>query len=357
MAFVYDRFDIAEVAQKCGIEFYPRQKNPVELRANCPFCGDTKFHFGLNREKEMFHCFRCKAHGNSVSLYAKLHGISNREAYMVLQSELDERNFVLPTVKTDLQTPIRPLAERHDVYYDFLQLLKLQPVHRENLMNRGLEFSEIHRFLYKSVPLDHVFRREVLEKLSAMHDLTGIPGFYRDGNGDWQMYFKSCGGMFVPVCDKNGYIQGLQMRLDLPEDSKEKKFRWFSSKYFEGGTAAKSWIHVIGDTSSDEVILTEGAMKADIASVLSNGRLFIAVPGVNAVHLLPDVLRDLKIRKVYEAWDMDKYSKAEVKNALISLRALMESCGIAYKGCSWNPYYKGIDDYCLAKMQVSLQAA
>lgn len=43
MAFAYDTFDIAEVAAACGIQFYPQQKNPVEIRANCPFCGDTKY--------------------------------------------------------------------------------------------------------------------------------------------------------------------------------------------------------------------------------------------------------------------------------------------------------------------------
>lgn len=357
MAFVYEKFDIAEVAVACGIQFYPRQKNSVEIRANCPFCGDTKYHLGLNRELERFHCFRCKEHGNSVSLYAKLHGISNKEAYYALRDGTDRHEFAMPQVNPVLQTPLRPLAERHDVYYDFLQMLNLQPVHREKLTKRGLHFSEIHRFLYKSVPLDRVFRREVLERLSAMHDLEGIPGFYRDSNNDWQMYLKSCGGIFVPVCNKDGYIQGLQMRLDLPEDTKEKKFRWFSSKHFNGGTAAKSWVHVVGDITAYEAILTEGAMKSDIASVLSGGRLFIAVSGVNAVNFLPEVLKELKIRRVYEAFDMDKCYKPEVKDALLALRTLVKSCGVECKACSWNPYYKGIDDYCFAKMQRELQPA
>lgn len=357
MAFAYERFDIVQTAALCGIEFYPQQRNSVEIRANCPFCGDTRYHLGLNREKEMFHCFRCKASGNSVSLYARMHGISNREAYRALRDETAENVDLIPQVETASETPIRPLNERHDVYYDFLRMLNLQPVHRENLIGRGLNFSEICRFMYKSVPLDRVFRREVLEKLSAVYDLTGIPGFYRDKNGDWQMYLKSCGGIFVPVCNKDGYIQGLQVRLNLPEGSLDKKFRWFSSRHFNGGTAAKSWIHVVGDISSDEAVLTEGAMKADIASVLSGGRLFIAVPGVNAINLLPDVLRELRIRRVYEAMDMDKYSKPEVKDAMIALRSVIKSCDVDCKACSWNPYYKGIDDYCFAKMQRELQPA
>ena len=98
-------------------------------------------------------------------------------------------------------------------------------------------------------------------------------------------------------------------------------------------------------------------MKSDIASVLSGGRLFIAVSGVNAVNFLPEVLKELKIRRVYEAFDMDKCYKPEVKDALLALRTLVKSCGVECKACSWNPYYKGIDDYCFAKMQRELQPA
>ena len=347
----YEQFDIMDVAQKCGIQFYPIQKDVVEIKALCPFCGDRKYHLGLNRKKGMFHCFRCNESGNSVSLYAKIYGISNKAAYHALKENSETFNSEMVFNFCDYEMPIRPLKERHDVYYDFLKLLRLQNCHRENLINRGLSFHHIHQFMYKSVPVDNLFRREVLEKLASKHDLIGIPGFYRDERGDVQMYYKKCGGIFVPVCNKDGYIQGLQMRLDIPAGSSEKKFRWFSSKHFRDGTGAKPWIHVVGDTTAETACLTEGAMKADISSVLSNGQLFIAVPGVNALNLLIEVIRYLKIRKVYEALDMDKRSKPEVKDALISLRELLDSNGIEYESCSWNPAYKGLDDYCLAKMR------
>ena len=345
----YEKFDIVEVAHSCNVEFYPIQRNPVEYRANCPFCGDQKYHLGLNRDKEQFHCFRCKARGNSVSLYAMLHGISNWDAYRVLKNNLDEFKLEPVNFEPITETPIRPLAERHDVYYDFLKLLRLQPHHIENLTERGLSFAHMQRFMYKSIPLDNVFRREVLDRLASKHDLMGIPGFYQDVHGTWQMYLKRCGGMFIPVCDKEGYIQGLQMRLDVQEN--EKKFRWFSSNHFLNGTKAQPWIHVVGDVNSKYACLTEGPMKADIASVLSDGLLLIAVPGVNAINLLPEILRELRITKIYEALDMDKRSKFEVKQALIELKRTILSIGIEYKSCIWNPKYKGIDDYYLAKIQ------
>ena len=270
---------------------------------------------------------------------------------------LDEKVF---TYRENPETPIRPIEDRHNVYYDFLSLLRLNRNHRDNLERRGLSFNHIHQFMYRSIPTDNVFRREVLEKLASKHNLLGIPGFYIDERGDVQMYVKKCGGIFIPICNREGYIQGLQMRLDVEEGSSDKKFRWFSSKHFKDGTGAKPWIHIVGDTTASEVCLTEGAMKADVTSVLSNGQLFMAVPGVNAIAYLPEVIRDLGITKVYEAFDMDKRTKPQVKQALIGLRNSLDAIGVEWCSCSWNPQYKGLDDYFLAKtmcMQPDLVAA
>ena len=349
MAFEYEQFDIIEVAEKCGIQFYHSNRNNVEFKALCPFCGDRKYHLGLNRKMDRFHCFRCKEKGNSVSLYAKLNGISNKEAYNLLSRhrEIYEPKAVFYQEQPEMQ--MRSLEDRHNVYYDFLSLLRLHRAHRKNLENRGLSFDHIHQFMYRSIPMDNAFRREVLETLASRYNLVGIPGFYVDERGDVQMYLNKHGGIFIPVCNHEGYIQGLQMRLDVSADSVEKKFRWFSSKHYPNGTGAKPWIHVVGDTSANEAILTEGAMKADITSVLSNGQLFIAVPGVNAISYLPEVIHNLGITKIYEAMDMDKRSKPEVKRAMITLRGTLNNTGVETVNCAWNPNYNGLDEYYLAK--------
>lgn len=345
----YENFDILEVAQKCGLQIYPHHNKEVEFKALCPFCGDTKYHLGLNRQKGFFHCFKCGEKGNSISLYAKIYGLSNGDAYKALANNEDLKEKNINIVKPVIETPMRTLAERHDVYYDFLSLLRLSQSHRNSLRARGLTEPEMLQFMYRSVPLDPVFRRSVLEKLASRHNLDGIPGFYVDEAGRTQMYLNSCGGIFIPVCNHEGYIQGLQMRLDVSKGSPEKKFRWFSSRYFPHGTGAKPWIHVVGDTTSGEAMLTEGAMKGDIASVLTQGKLFIAVPGVNAIEYLPDVMQSLNISKVYETFDMDKSSNAQVKKALLKLHEVLDENGIEYKGCKWNPKYNGIDDYAYAK--------
>lgn len=349
----YTKFDIIKVANDCGIKFHPRQNHPTERLALCPFCGDATYHLYINPAKERFKCQRCGTDGNSVTLYARLHGITNAKAAFALKNE-----FELPSTGTPDMYNIREIPtvttksreERHTVYYDMLQLLNLTEKHRQNLRNRGLSDKHINQFMYKSIPLDDVFRRIVIEKLSKKHELIGIPGFYRDKFGDIQMLINRYGGMFIPVCDKDGYIQGLQIRLDIPEGVKEKRFRWFSSSSFRDGAKTKSWIHIVGDINATEACITEGPMKSDISSVLSDGWLFIGLPGVNSIELLPGVLQGLpRLEKVYEALDMDKISNLNVKNALIKLNSILDANGIEHEKCYWNYMYKGIDDYLLAK--------
>ena len=55
MAIQYDEFDIIEVAKMCGIQFHPHDHNDVEFKALCPFCGDAKYHLGVNRKMDRFH--------------------------------------------------------------------------------------------------------------------------------------------------------------------------------------------------------------------------------------------------------------------------------------------------------------
>jgi len=66
----------------------------------------------------------------------------------------------------------------------------------------------------------------------------------------------------------------------------------------------------------------------------------------------------LKIRKAVEAYDMDKTSNRHVTEALRDLSNLVRQAGIEYVPFSWNPEYKGIDDYLYSrKIEQNLRGA
>ena len=103
-----------------------------------------------------------------------------------------------------------------------------------------------------------------------------------------------------------------------------------------------------GDRSRKCAFLTEGPLKGDVASFLARDELFICIGGVNALHGLTDTIRELGVREVVEAMDMDQFTNPQVRQAIGTLRREVQSIpGIRYYQCTWNPRFKGVDDYLL----------
>ena len=349
---VYFDIPILSAAARCGIAV-PADNGRVEAEANCPFCNDSKKHLSLNTVKNQFRCHRCGESGNSVSLYAKVYRIDNKTAFKELMGIFAREIPVSPpSLPRICEAEIKPLENRHDVYYDMLQILGLSASHRQRLMNRGLNAAVIERNMYRTIPGDNTHAYyDVLHRLSAVHDLSGVPGFYLK-NGAWRMVVKK--GMFVPVCTRLGYIQGLQIRLDSTEN---RKYRWFSSSHYDGGTRINPCIHVANWNNRGTVYLTEGALKAEVASHLMGGVCVIGIAGVNCVSGLAELLNEMGVREVIEAFDMDKFTNPHVANALSALKNIITQSGIKYRSATWNPAYKGIDDFYLALRRSHTAAA
>ncbi len=103
--------------------------------------------------------------------------------------------------------------------------------------------------------------RKLLKLSAQQHDLSGIPGFYRK-YGEWKIYEPPYGGYFVPVCNKDGIYRVCKSDLTLTMTDID-GFLLMSIRR----TGVSSWVHVVGDISSDTAYLTEGALKADVTSV------------------------------------------------------------------------------------------
>jgi len=332
---------IIDTAARCGIKFIDYGR--AEMSVNCPFCNDRKRRMYLNAAKNLYYCHNCNEYGNAITLYAKLTGIDNKEAYR----ELTDGGIIRSATITHKQitnverVPLHPPG-RHAVYLGLLQSLDLSAQHRENLIiNRGLDDVTIAKNLYRTVP-GIADANRITEELAARFPLTGVPGFYTK-NSIWMMSLNK--GFFIPVRAPDGLIQGLQIRLD---DAKKRKYRWFSSNNMENGTPAHSWIHT-ANSGGDAVFITEGALKADVAAHLS-GDCFIGLSGANCINGLVPLLHDMSITKVYEAFDMDKQAKPNVATAASKLHRKLAEAGIDCIPCEWDSNYKGIDDFLLNNM-------
>ena len=86
----------------------------------------------------------------------------------------------------------------------------------------------------------------------------------------------------------------------------------------------------------------------DIASYFANDALFVCLGGVNAHKGLRETLLSLGVTEVMEAMDMDQFTNPQVRQAIGTLRREVQSIpGIRYYQCTWNPRFKGVDDYLL----------
>lgn len=203
----------------------------------------------------------------------------------------------------------------------------------------------------KSMPSTQESRRLLASLVGANFDLKGIPGFYTR-YGDWTLAGPN--GFLIPVRNKDGLIQGMKIRLDDEADP-ARKYRWLSSrsKKLRNGSRSYSWIHVTGNRTSKRAFLTEGPLKGDVASFLANDALFICTGGVNAIHGLRETIIDLGVTEVVEAMDMDQMVNKQVRDAILTMRKeVMGIPSLKYSKYSWNPAYKGVDDYFLSRVAV-----
>ena len=352
----YIEIPILAAARRCGIRLDDRTLGRKEVHGYCPFCSGTKNHLFLNTGTNQWYCQKCGRGGNAVTLYASVFGVDNKAAFEELAQDKLLR-FAPRKEKAKRKPPaaLAPLGIRHDVYYDMLSMMSLSEEHRQNLLERGLSPERIRENMYRSVPVDWRQGQKIACALSKNYPLSGVPGFFtRDGG--WSLWGRP--GILLPCLNPEGYIQGLQIRLD---DTSRGKCRWLSSnpEYdYENGAAACSWVHVTGDTSKDTACITEGSLKGDVASFLRDDALFVCVPGAGNIEFLVDTLAALpNLKRLVGCYDRDQMRNPQITQAVEKMEmAIKEHLAIPYEPFAWDDRYNGIDDYLLARKR-SLESA
>jgi len=289
-----------------------------------------------------------------IQLYAELHNLDTREAYrevnQLLHSGYSSPDYKKPESKA-IAEPKQPIDidKRHQTFTLLLSMLSLSETHKVNLLERGLSEDAIKTGGYKSVPA-YGYGRITNQLLKQGCEVNGVPGFYKDETGVWNVNFNpKCSGILVPVRSIEGYIEGMQIRLDRPFDGK--KYMWFSSSNKPEGTLAGSPTHFIGNPSDHTLYVTEGAMKANIAHCLS-GKSFMAVAGANQYRSFQPAFEVLKltgVTEIVEAYDMDKKINPYVAGGRKKLMNMASEMGFSVRSLVWDEKYKGVDDYLLHK--------
>jgi len=341
-----------DLSSSPGFMMWPASNNSYDI--NCPFCNGKR-KMNINLSKNVARCNKCSGilGYNSVTLHAALTGLSSKDSFKDLMKRWNglESDAKLSLKNTSFEKKERvtpaPIEIRDKVYREFLKNLSLSSRHKEDLSKRGLSDIQIEKGLYKSIPVMgfHTLAYKAIYESGAnqmieKHKGIGIPGF----TDIYDPSKVSCrgrkSGYFIPVIQKDGFISGMQIRydslpVDAPKEEKEiyKKYSWYSSSEKETGCSVTGCenIHFAGDfkSISNEINLTEGVLKADIASALSN-KPFLGLVGVNNTSQLRKTLsylENLGKECVNLYIDMDYQIKPEVESALNNIKREINSTG------------------------------
>ncbi len=231
------------------------------------------------------------------------------------------------------------------VYRALLDELPLDDAHQEDLLRRGLSEAGVERGGYRTLP-----QRDRYEVIRAVVERFGtevcsqVPGLRREA-GRWTL--AGAPGLLVPVRDADGRVVALKVRADEAGDGP--KYTYLSSQKY-GGPGPGAQVHVPLHAGLDTNVarLTEGELKADVATALT-GTLTISAPGVSSWRATLPVLEKLGAETVHLAFDADAKENEHVSRALQAVFGALEERGHGVKLEAWHPELgKGIDDLLVA---------
>jgi hypothetical protein len=307
----------------------------------CSVCGHTNW-CSRSEDGRVMICRRLNGNG-SVERQDK-----NGSTYWLYPQDDARKPRFSSVADSSLPSPANPVragsVEMDMVYRTLLRALPLGAQHRRNLRERGLNDRDIMQRGYRTLPLRGRSRIAAeLVKQFGPEVCAVVPGFIRK-QGDRTPYWTLAGspGLLIPCRDLDCRIFGLNVRRD--EAAGGGKYLWLSSTNHGGPGPAVAW-HVplhAGDTRT--VRVTEGVLKADVTTALSN-TLTIGIPGAGLWRMAIPVLERIRPDTVLLAWDADWRHNPHVAKSLGDCAWELNDLGYDVEFEFWQPRLgKGIDD-------------
>lgn len=361
----------------------------------CPECSnrparEKKLH--LDFDSNQWRCVKCGQAGGMLRFYNIV--VNNdtslpsskkdrRELFQRMEEFLGGNSSVSyrPSYTPRPKAPSIPVANDntlHRVYSELIGIpeLHLRQNHRKELLRRGLTAEAIERNEYRSVPMNWIPSQTISDMYESAGgdqrtkklfswmepsrvkfglmvacyltekgiDLTGVPGFFRFG--DFWCWW-TVPGILIPTRNIRGQIVIFQVRRDDAKPTMA-KYITVSSQSLPGHTNGEvSRCHfplsnapVAADVP---VLVTEGPLKADVASCLCGKPvLFAAVPGISTTKDLYRNCKALKragIKTIYNCFDMDKITNRNVRRGCNALRTSLSNMGFFVRDLYWGQAY------------------
>lgn len=336
----------------------------------CPYCGGL-WKLNINGDKGVYRCARCGEAGNAIKLHADLKGLSYNDARIELGQGKLKKLHTFNLSSKDIK--IASLERRSDIYKSIIAHGYVSKTQADDLRRRGLNGEELYWYVTCIGGMKNAFKIWCDGENHALIEngsLVGIPGLYgevfkddfgEENTSELYLNLPKGVGYFIPVITHGkGNKQEISC-MQVRHLKGDLRYSYFTS----GDDALKNGSSVSGCNKvhytrnfwkngkmviPKVVNLTEGALKADVASVLS-GKPFIAIMGVNNTRDLKEELLFLKTNgceKINICFDMDYLNNKNVEKALNDVNKIIKNVGLIPNKITWDENYKGIDDYLLS---------
>lgn len=195
--------------------------------------------------------------------------------------------------------------------------------------------------------------REFPESLRNKLNICRIPGFWSDKSGKiglWTDRNYSVPMLLIPYRDANGLIQACQIRF-MFRAVKDTRFVWLSTPKKAGRMSSGTPLHFASrkkHASHKQILVTEGALKAQTAQVFNPEFTVIAASGVSCSH--DGIISATRNCPVLIAFDNDYHHNLQVLRHIIGLleKRLIDAQRYGYNAETnflvWSDKFKGIDD-------------
>jgi hypothetical protein len=244
-------------------------------------------------------------------------------------------------------TVLAPIGQLHDAYSKLLtyDCTALSVAHTKAMLARGFDQASIVRREYRSISsskVDRILLKTRLRRDLGEEGVRGVPGIAGKCPG------LPCGaGILVPCRDLEGRIFALKVRSDVQEGAEGSVPKiYYLSSGKHGGPTASQGAHIPLGTplQADEVRVTEGEIKSDLATDLS-GLPTISFPGVSTWRVILPILQRMQVKIVRLAFDADAPRNLHVAQAQLACIEELRAAGYVVKVERWEVTDgKGIDD-------------
>lgn len=266
---------------------------------------------------------------------------------------------------------LAPLEIRDFIYASLLRLSPASDYSALTHGNKGLFERGLSNFEnYGGLPGSASDRKDLAARLRILLNqnfadfvrqnplgLQHIPGFWIDGSGEanlWQNLDFTQPLLIVPFRNPTGKIQGCQIRFTGEIKGHKKRYLWLSLPA-SGSASSGTPLHFAdwkcfgrGDFPNKPLLVTEGALKADVAARFRPDFCTIANGGIScSQEIIVNVSRG---KPLYLAFDTDWKENGAVARSLGKLLKLRiennreNQSFAATKIFTWSRTEKGIDD-------------